>query len=324
MGLCFNQMTTTKHNIFSIITWGNALVGLLLFVWQKQTGNIPNSIQLGYFLILVGATGIPHGALDHIIAKNNQQNKSDFNIQSFLRKYLFAIIAYSICWVYFPSISLLIFLLISAWHFGETDLAETTENPFWNSLGRMICGIFILAIILLTHQEETLSVVQRITKQQQQTMDIWSFFAEHKWTTVISAGMLLMIFISTSIIRKSQSFHLLTSLNLIIILFLCSQLPLLISFALYFGGWHAIRSFEITFSFLKNQKEETASDPLTMWKNALPMTFLAAFGFIFMAYIWTGLGIKTDPIPALFIFLSIITLPHLDVMDKLIRSNKYT
>jgi Brp/Blh family beta-carotene 15,15'-monooxygenase len=155
-------------------------------------------------------------------------------------------------------------------------------------------------------------------------MFIWSFFTEQKWVTIISAGTLLSVFISTNVIRKDQNFHLPTLINLVIILFLCSQLPLLISFALYFGGWHAIRSFEITFSFLKKQKEESASDPLTMWKNALPMTFLAAFGFIFMAYIWTGLGIKTDPIPALFIFLSIITLPHLDVMDKLIRSKKYS
>jgi Brp/Blh family beta-carotene 15,15'-monooxygenase len=324
MGLSFNQMPKTKFNIFSIITWLNVLVGLLLFLWQRQAGNIPYSVQLGFFLILVGATGIPHGALDHIIAKNNREDVSAFNIQQFLRKYLLAIIAYSICWIYFPSISLLIFLLISAWHFGETDLVATSGNSFWDSFGRMICGIFILTIILLTHKEETLSVVQRITKGQEQTLLIWSFFAEHKWTTIISTGTLLSIFLTTSILRKDQSFQLISSLNLIIILFLCSQLPLLVSFALYFGGWHAIRSFEITFSFLKNQQEESASDPLTMWKNALPMTFLAAFGFIFMAYIWTGLGIKTDPIPALFIFLSIITLPHLDVMDKLIRSQKHT
>jgi Brp/Blh family beta-carotene 15,15'-monooxygenase len=322
MGLSFKQMPKPQNNIFSMITWVNALVGLSMFLWQSQIGNIPHSIQLGYFLLMVGATGIPHGALDHIIAKNNQSDHAEFNIQQFLRKYLLAIIAYSICWIYLPSISLLIFLLISAWHFGETDMAASTGNALWNSFGRMICGIFILTIILLTHQEETIAVVQRITKGEAQAMQIWSFFAEHKWATIISAGMLLTVFISSSVILKSQSFHLLTSLNLIIILFLCSQLPLLVSFALYFGGWHAIRSFEITFSFLKNQQEESASDPLTMWKNALPMTFLAAFGFIFMAYIWTGLGIKTDPIPALFIFLSIITLPHLDVMDKLIRSKK--
>jgi len=49
MGLSFNQMPKTKNNIFSMITWLNALVGLLLFLWQRQAGNIPYSVQLGFF-----------------------------------------------------------------------------------------------------------------------------------------------------------------------------------------------------------------------------------------------------------------------------------
>jgi hypothetical protein len=57
-----------------------------------------------------------------------------------------------------------------------------------------------------------------------------------------------------------------------------------------------------------------------MWKNAIPMTFLAAVGFVFMAFIWKGTGLHMDPLPFIFIFLSVITLPHLDVMDKLINN----
>jgi Brp/Blh family beta-carotene 15,15'-monooxygenase len=132
----------------------------------------------------------------------------------------------------------------------------------------------------------------------------------------------LFFFLASAAIANKKakiSISTLYVINLIVILFLCYQLPLLPAFALYFGGWHAIRSFEIIFKFLHEAKEEMASKPLTMWKNALPMTFLAAFGFVFMAFIWKGTGLKMDPLPAIFIFLSIITLPHLDVMDKLIN-----
>lgn len=315
-------MSHRSPHIFSAITWFNAIAGILLLAYQWSYGSIPSSFQMGFFLVMVGATGIPHGALDHIIARNNSGDEKGFSIQQFLKKYILAIVAYSICWIWMPSISLLIFLLISAWHFGETDLAAVKGNTIWNGTGRMLCGIFILMIILLTHPEETLSVIRRITKEQEYAMNCWFWCVNNKWLLINLTGSMLTMFVTLSILQKSFKPEPLPTLNLMIILVLCSQLPLLPSFGLYFGGWHAIRSFEITYRFLHEKKDVTATDPITLWKNALPMTFLAAFGFIFMAYIWTGLGIKTDPIPALFIFLSIITLPHLDVMDDLIRSHK--
>lgn len=315
-------MPNRSLHIFPLISWLNALLGFSLLVLQWTTGDIPDGLQMGYFLLLIGGTGIPHGALDHIIAKNNSDNNKNFNIQQFLGKYMLAIITYSVCWIFFPSISLMIFLIISAWHFGETDLSDIEGKNFWNNTGRITWGIFILMMILLTHEQETLSVIERITKKQTTAIQVWQFFSDNSYLGLIITGLYSSIFLLSGLLKKQKSLSLSRLFNLILILFLCSQLPLLPAFALYFGGWHAIRSFELTFKFLHHHKEETAADPMTMWKNALPMTFLAAFGFIFMAYIWTGLGIKTDPIPALFIFLSIITLPHLDVMDKLIRSDK--
>lgn len=304
---------------FSRITWINALIGLLLFAWQQYDGEIPMKIQLMYFAIMIGATGIPHGALDHIIAKTSAtSNGQSFSIQQFLGRYILAILLYSASWIFFPGISLIIFLAISAWHFGETDLSNADETWQWN-LSRLLWGSLVLMLILLSHFEETASVVLRITKESeiaQITLDYIKNNSTHYFSVVIS------LFFTTATIahRKNKiSISYLYIINLVSILILCSQLPLLPAFALYFGGWHAIRSFEIIFKFLHDAKEEMASKPLTMWKNALPMTFLAAFGFIFMAFIWKGTGMKMDPLPAIFIFLSIITLPHLDVMDKLIN-----
>lgn len=304
---------------FSRITWVNALIGLILFAWLQYDGEIPMKIQLMYFAIMIGATGIPHGALDHIIAKTTATNKGQsFSIQQFLGRYILAILLYSASWIFFPGISLIIFLLISAWHFGETDLSNAVDTWPWN-LSRLLWGSLVLMIILLSHFEETSSVVLRITQGSeiaQKTMMHLKMNSPHYFSGVMS------LFFTTATIANSKnkiSISYLYIINLVSILILCSQLPLLPAFALYFGGWHAIRSFEIIFKFLHDAKEEMATKPLTMWKNALPMTFLAAFGFIFMAFIWNGTGMKMDPLPAIFIFLSIITLPHLDVMDKLIN-----
>jgi len=307
------------ENNFSRITWINALIGLILFAWQQLDGEIPMKIQVVYFAIMIGTTGIPHGALDHVIAKTNAiSNGQTFSIQQFLGRYVLAILLYSAAWIFLPGISLIIFLLISAWHFGETDLSNADDTRYWN-LSRLLWGSLVLMLILLSHFEETTSVVLRITQGSaiaQKIMEHVKINGTTYFIVVASFFIAVAAFANTkNKIRISGQYI----INLIAILLLCSQLPLLPAFALYFGGWHAIKSFEIIFKFLHDAKEEMASKPLTMWKNALPMTFLAAFGFIFMAYIWNGTGLKMDPLPAIFIFLSIITLPHLDVMDKLIN-----
>jgi Brp/Blh family beta-carotene 15,15'-monooxygenase len=308
-----------QKNNFSRITWINALIGLILFAWQQYNGEIPMKFQLIYFAIMIGTTGIPHGALDHIIAKTSAiSSGKSFSIQQFLGRYVLAILLYSAAWIFFPGISLIIFLAISAWHFGETDLSHADDTMPWN-LSRLLWGSLVLMLILLSHFEETASVVLRITKESEIAQTTLNHIKNN--STYYFSGVISLFFTTATIAHRKNkiSISYLYIVNLVSILILCSQLPLLPAFALYFGGWHAIRSFEIIFKFLHEAKEEMAAKPLTMWKNALPMTFLAAFGFIFMAYIWNGTGMKMDPLPAIFIFLSIITLPHLDVMDKLIN-----
>lgn len=306
-------------NSFSKITWINAFVGIALMVWQWTAGMIPIKVQLFYFAIMIGATGIPHGALDHIIAKTNAVlNRQNFVIQQFLMRYVIAILVYATSWIFFPGISLIIFLIISAWHFGETDLSSATHSWQWNT-SRLLWGCVVLLVILLSHFQEMQAVVLRITKNSDTAI---AFLGHLEQMGIYYAGIFLMLLMTAAFMAYKKnairiSWHYV--LNLVLVMFICSQLPLLPSFALYFGGWHAIRSFEIIFKFLHAAKEETAIEPLTMWKNALPLTFLAAFGFIFMAFIWNGVGMKMDPLPAIFIFLSIITVPHLDVMDKLIQ-----
>lgn len=306
-------------NSFSRITWINALVGIALLVWQMWSGTIPLHAQFLYFAIMIGATGIPHGALDHIIAKTNAAiNGKTFILQNFLGRYVIAILLYATAWIFFPGISLIIFLLISAWHFGETDLSNAAHTRLWNT-SRLLWGCLVLLVILLSHFQETEEIVLRITKKSETAIALLAHLKRMGIYHAVATLVTLSIFIFMANKKNKISISVYYMLNLLLVMFLCSQLPLLPSFALYFGGWHAIRSFEIIFRFLHEAKEETAIEPLTMWKNALPMTFLAAFGFIFMAFIWNGIGMKMDPLPAIFIFLSIITVPHLDVMDKLIQ-----
>jgi Brp/Blh family beta-carotene 15,15'-monooxygenase len=289
-------------------------------MYQLISGEIPMAWQIAYFSILIGATGIPHGALDHLIAKvNAEQENNSFTISRFLLRYVAVIVLYGICWLKLPGLSLVIFLLISAWHFGETDLHAANSIFLWQ-ICRFLWGNLVLLIILLSHTEQTKIMVMRITGQSELASDLLDFFSKNGF--FICAFLLTLCITIILLARKNANWkhESGTIINLIIILALSSYLPLLPAFALYFGGWHAIRSFEIIFKYLNSRNEAVALTPIVMWKNALPMTFLAAIGFVFMAFIWKGTGLQVDPLPFVFIFLSVITLPHLDVMDKLIST----
>jgi Brp/Blh family beta-carotene 15,15'-monooxygenase len=308
-----------KRNLFHFITWAHAAIGILLLVWHLMGDGIPMKWQVTYFIVMIAMTGIPHGALDHVIAKANaEREKKPFSIQLFLSRYLIATLAYGLCWAFFPSVSLLVFLLISAWHFGETDIAAAGSHPTWN-LARFTWGSFVLLLILLSHQSDTTLVMERITQNSPVVLRIWEMASAQYVSIILTMAILSVLMIFIAMRQQSTSISLFQALNLALILLLCTQLPLLPSFALYFSGWHAIRSFDIIFRFLNGDKEKEQIAPMRVWKDALPMTFLACFFFIFMAYIWNALGLKADPIPILFVFLSIITLPHLDVMDGIIQ-----
>jgi Brp/Blh family beta-carotene 15,15'-monooxygenase len=308
--------------IFDKITWINAVAGIVLLCWQLIAGSIPMGWQVFYFVLMIGSAGIPHGALDHHVARASAAYaKKKFTIPGFLLRYVAVSFFYSYCWIKLPGISLIIFLLISAWHFGETDLHAAKNTWLW-TLSRFLWGSLVLLILLLTHAEETTQLVLRITNQSANAITILEFFKQSG--IFIAVSILLLCTISILIAHRQNHWQFKKGhiANLLIIIILTAYLPLLPAFALYFGGWHAIRSFEIIFTFLNKQNHEAAPTPVAMWKNAIPMTFLAAVGFVFMAFIWKGTGLNMDPLPFIFIFLSVITLPHLDVMDKLINSKE--
>ena len=310
-----------RLSLFSNLTWLNVLIGLALLACQSIWGNLPITIQLTYFIAMIALTGIPHGALDHIVANaNNVKLGKRFHFGKFLLKYIFAVILYAICWIYLPSISLLFFLFISAWHFGETDIPNFNKQWLWN-INRILWGSFVLLLILLTHQQETETILLRITSNARWVNITWTFLCKHQISVLSLIGLPVLLLSVLNAIKHKQQFSYTGFLNLIIILAISIYLPLLPAFAIYFGGWHAIRSFEMIFGFLRTQQAYKQMNIMGMWKKTMPMTILAALFFVIASYTWSSIGITSDPLPVVFIFLSVITLPHLDVMNEMIKNS---
>lgn len=297
-------------------TWITVLLGFILVIWQFFQGTIPQSIQVMFFVSLILLTGIPHGALDHLIqeATDKKLNKV-YDIKIFLVKYLLIMAGYALAWFWFPVLSLLIFLIISAWHFGETDLEKVPKNAVIWSLTRLIYGFYILAFILLTHINEVQPIVIKMIGNQNTLLAFWNFINLNTNQILYLLG---LSFITIFIVAQSKhliNFDKIRILRLSLVLISSAWLPLLPAFALYFGGWHALCAFDNIHDYLRKD-HPTLSFRFVYFKT-LPFTLLSiAFlcGFLWYCNRYTQ---QYDPFPILFIFISLITLPHLIIAHQM-------
>ena len=297
-------------------TWITVLMGLMLLLWQYFQGSLPQNVQIIFFVSLILLTGIPHGALDHLIQEATDKKLSRvYSARLFLLKYLVIMLLYALVWYWFSGLSLLIFLVISAWHFGETDLEKAPQNTLIWSFTRLIYGFYVLAFILLTHLEEVRPIVDKMIKNQESLEVFWHFFTLNVKQILYLLG---LSFTTIFIIAQSEfliNFDKIRIFRLCLILLMSAYLPLLPAFALYFGGWHALCAFDNIHEYLR--KDHPSLSFKLVYLKTLPYTILAiVFLFTFLWYFRVHTK-HFDPFPILFIFISLITLPHLIIAHQM-------
>jgi hypothetical protein len=118
---------------------------------DDSLGLLVNYSTLISGLLLVG---IPHGALDYLLINNHKTS-----LVSFIVKYLLIIAAYLILWWFLPTISLIVFLIFSCIHFGESEVEDTgsSVNSAFSVLNAFLLGLSVLSFIIFTHLSESLS-----------------------------------------------------------------------------------------------------------------------------------------------------------------------
>jgi len=303
-------------------TWLTILLGLILLIWQFFQGNLPQNIQIIFFVSLILLTGIPHGALDHLIQEvTDKKLNKKYYFYRFIIKYLLIIALYALAWFWFSGLSLLTFLIISAWHFGETDLEKVPKNmPIW-SFTRLIYGFYILAFILLSHIEEVRPIVSKMLSNQKYLIIFWNFISLNVKQTLYLLG---LSFTTIFIIAQSKcfiKFDKIRIFRLALILLLSAFLPLLPAFALYFGGWHALCAFDNIHDYLR--KDHPHLTFKLVYLKSLPFTFVAIIflcGFVSYGNFYIH---HFEPLPILFIFISLITFPHLLIAHQMNHTAEY-
>ncbi len=288
------------------------IAGFALALLHQVGGEVHPAIDYIFFGFFVVLVGIPHGAIDHLVEeKYLEMQKKSFFLGRFLLKYVLQILAYGVLWLIMPALSLLLFLLISGWHFGESDMQPAPRHSLWK-VNQMLLGSLVLFYILMREPAFTGDIIYRITRESHLARAIWAWAVSNAgWLYGTSAFFLLL---TGYFAQRAEPLQWQQSkwVSFLLIMLLIYFLPLLPAFALYFGGWHSLNTFGHMSGFLDNKKSIWQ-----LWKAALPFTLLAIFFLIIIAFVWSALFIHIDPLPILFIFIAVITLPHLLVMNKM-------
>jgi len=275
------------------------------------------SSSLVVALVLIVLIGIPHGANDHLLFFNLINKRVDEKNEKstlFFSSYIGLILLYVCCWYLFPTFSLGLFILISIYHFGQSNVyISPIESKFVKLISIFLSGSFVLLTPIFAHIETALPVIQTLTKNP----DFLVISDKLGNKLAISTGMLMIIHWVILMLSKHINLKdgLIEILNVFLLFGLFYYSPLWIGFAIYFTLWHAIPSIEDQINFFKTTRENYNLGKYI--REIFPFSLFALLG-LFLAFQFSGDYISVNQgLALLFSFIAVITLPHMIMMDLL-------
>lgn len=292
-------------NLFTFIYIIGIFILLNIFEGFKEI-SIEN--QLIYSSLSILLFGIPHGAIDHIIFfKKRQLTKLKFYLV-----YLGLIVGFVLMWHIAPVLSLILFLLISAFHFGESQFEDIKITKVLKNIFFFFWGIALLATLIYYNINELANVTAYFddTLAFEKVYDIKKVTALYYVTNIITiASMILMaVYKQIKIERLLSEFFLLFLIHITFFLF-----PFIIGFTLYFVVLHSLKVMQDEIEFFK--KDNPKFSILDFLKLLAPYSILSIF-FTTILLLLSYYTYIPYSIPFLsIVIISVITLPHAIVMN---------
>ena len=255
----------------------------------------------GFILLLVG---IPHGAIDHLTS-DPFINRA--GLIRFIAIYLALISVYLIGWLFFPEVALVAFIVMSAYHFGQTHFLKITSRNQFDSILYLSRGGYFLGLILLGNLEETTSILNSLITIQLSLNQIF--------ITIISL-LFSTIALQLLIHKKLRKIDFVELFGLGALLYFS---PLLIGFITYFGFWHALPSMIEEYNFLKRIPQFNTFKKFSL--QLLPFTLISVFGIALVLVMGQYYLEQAQLILIFFIMISLISFPHIIYMDRFLKKS---
>ncbi len=288
------------------------LFAIVLFILNSVLElNITTQISFLIFVLII--FGVPHGALDLYI--DQHLYKTDNNQGRFLIKYIANIFCYALIWYFFPILALVIFILITAFHFGEIDWIGKTDLLI-HKMAYTLIGFSWILFLLTKNINFAINIFLKMGRTSIKEVELVTLAHKVYPITVIALVVIYVFLFFFKEVFFTKKVHYYYSLIQLFVLMLFTLFtPLWICFAFYFGFWHSLLSFDkIRISF-------SITNTFNGWKGLLikaaPFSFVAWFGFAYITFLTLSSKDPSGIFTLLFISLSVLALPHLQVFTKL-------
>lgn len=271
------------------------------------------STQISFLIFILILFGVPHGALDLYIDQHLHPSEKGQKI--FLVKYLANILAYALVWYFIPIAALIIFILITAFHFGEIDWMGKTDLPIQKIVYTAL-GFSWILFMLSKNINFALDVFLTMGRSGIKKDEIIALaHTIYPYTIFAILFLYFILFFFKKIFFDQNQFYYYSLLQAIVLVSFVLFMPLWLSFAFYFGFWHSLLSFDkIRINF---KVPNTLKGWTSLLIKAAPFSVMAWFGFAYITFLTLNSKDASGVFTLLFISLSVLALPHLQVFTKL-------
>ncbi len=240
---------------------------------------------------LISLVGLPHGALDPVIAHRAGLIKSPVSALSFVISYLFIVALVVAIWFIIPTLTLIGFLLISALHFGRDWQTKV-------QLGGLPYGLLILGLPGLFYPENVMQIFRFLVFGEDPVIALYALQA----MGIVGLGLMLIAFRHLSALRIAE---------IILLTVVAFSVEPLWYFVIYFCGFHSPRHLIPEFLRLEPSRRITAF-------TIVLATTIATLAIA--AVVGSHVEVRYDDLnillfQLLFIGLAALTVPHMCLLE---------
>jgi Brp/Blh family beta-carotene 15,15'-monooxygenase len=309
------------HSLIKKINFYHSIIfflfSCLITLTINQFENLIISPLICLFLIL--SIGISHGALD------NEKGKKFNQLYNIKKSYFFYLI-YSligigiiIFWLFFPTVSLILFLIIASYHFGKEDTEFlVNKKNILNLILYFLKGSLIIIAPLMFHFVETINIFKLLLVDNENFYLFLNFIEDNSIILIA----LFISFLSNLyyFLKDFKIINILIFLDFFSIIVLNYFLTPLIAFTVYFCFLHSLRH---SISLIAELNENNfKSGAITFISKAIPLTALTAILYIISLYLLSNYYQLNDAIlKVIIIGLASLTFPHI-LLEYLLEKNE--
>jgi len=286
---------------------------LLSFIGLWITSYFSGNLEIFFGFMLIFSFGILHGSNDILLIESLSTSRTKYPFVKILVTYLIIVLAAVVVFYFVPLIGLTLFIVFSAFHFGEQhwehrnlQVANWLLNSFYT-----IYGMFILLLLFIVNTSEVIEVVSSITDY-----DLSEALVTYSFIVIATTFGLLVVYL----FLKSKPFKDLIFKELFYLLvfgILFKASTLIWGFTIYFIFWHSIPSLFEQVSFIYGDYNKKTI--LKYCKSALPYWVISLIGIAIVYYIFKDQKLFYA---IFFSFIAAVTFPHSIIINRMFKQKK--